>query len=76
MKMRYTFQPLKQFATSSFEGKLWKVVVGVISGLFAYKGYQANVAIILFPMAGVCLVCIVGLLTSMYFSVLELFNKK
>lgn len=73
MKMRYYIQPLKKFAKSSFEGRLWEVVVALISAIFSYQGFKANLAIVAFPMAGVCFICVVGLLTSIYFNIKERF---
>gem|GEM_PF-1913305 len=71
MKMRYYIQPLKKLAKSSFEGRLWEIVVAIISGMFAYKGYQAKLALLLFPMGAVCFICIAGLTTSLFFWIRE-----
>jgi len=73
--MRHYVQPLKTIAKSSFEANLWEVVVALISGLFAYLGYKANLAILLFPMAAVCFICVFGLLISLYLEIVELLNK-
>jgi len=75
LKMRHYAQPLKTIAKSSFEANLWEVVVALISGLFAYLGYKSNLAIILFPMAAVCFICVFGLLISVYHEIIELLNK-
>jgi len=75
LKMRHYVQPLKTIAKSSFEANLWEVVVALISGLFAYLGYKANLAILLFPMAAVCFICVFGLLISLYLEIVELLNK-
>jgi Na+/H+ antiporter NhaC len=73
--MRHYIQPIKTFARSSFEANIWEVVVALISGMFAYLGYKANLAILLFPMATVSFICMVGLLTSVYHEIKELLNK-
>ena len=75
MKIRHYAQPLKTLVKSNIEVNLWEIVVALISGLFAYLGYKANLAIILFPMLAVSFICLVGLLVSLYHEITELINK-
>ena len=73
LKINHYTQALKNVAKSGFEEKLWEVVVGFIGAVLSYKGFQINVAIIAFPMAAVCFICLTSIFISIYYAIKEEF---
>ncbi len=76
MKVNHYTQSLKNVAKSGFEEKLWEVVVGLVGAVFSYKGFQVNLAIIAFPMAAVCFICLTSIIISIYYAIKEEFFNK
>lgn len=73
LKVHHYTQALKNVAKSGFEEKLWEVVVGLIGGVMSYKGFQAGVALIAFPMAAVSFICITSIFIGFYYAIKEEF---
>ncbi|WP_426357716.1 hypothetical protein ACPUVO_14835 [Pseudocolwellia sp. HL-MZ19] len=74
MKVNFYVKPLKTIASNTFETNAWELVVAFISAVFAYVSYKGSFGLVFFPMLAVSILCIVSVLVTLFYSIIEIIN--